>query len=203
MTPTKKRGKGSYLILVGVVVLILSIGPVALRSYGTPLNWVIRIAALAGYLAIFLAIISSAYMREMLRFFGRPFIKVHHILSVSGLILITLHPVMVAVDSLSLGVFAPRFDSWRIFLQLGGRPAWYLLVIASTTALLRKKIGRNWRTIHTLNYVAFWLGSVHAILIGTSFQSAVVRAVPVVLSLIIIAVFVQKRLQASRRRRRQ
>ena len=202
MTRTKTRGKGSYLILVGVIVLILSVGPVALRSFGTPLNWIIRVAALSGYMAIFLAIVSSAYMREMLRFFGRSFIKVHHILSVSGLFLITVHPLMVAIDSLTLGVFAPRFDSWRIFMQLGGRPAWYLLVIASLIALLRKQIGRKWRTIHMLNYVAFWLGSVHAILIGTSFQSTVMKAVPVIMSLIIIAIFIQKRLQARRRRRR-
>jgi len=202
MTRTKTRGKGSYLILVGVIVLILSVGPVALRSFGTPLNWIIRVAALSGYMAIFLVIVSSAYMREMLRFFGRSFIKVHHILSVSGLFLITVHPLMVAIDSLTLGVFAPRFDSWRIFMQLGGRPAWYLLVIASLIALLRKQIGRKWRTIHMLNYVAFWLGSVHAILIGTSFQSTVMKAVPVIMSLIIIAIFIQKRLQARRRRRR-
>ena len=171
---------------------------IALQPYGTPLNRVIRGAAMMGYLATFLAIVSSAYMRQMARVFGRPFIRVHHILSVTGLVLLTLHPLGVALDSATLRVFLPRFDSLPVFLQLGGRPAWYFIVAASLAAVLRKTF-KNWRVVHFLNYVAFLLATVHANMLGTDLQHAIVKAISVAMALVIVAIFIQKRLQARRR----
>jgi sulfoxide reductase heme-binding subunit YedZ len=188
-----KSSKTWYLILVGVVALILVSGLISLRPHGTPLNWLIRGAALMGYLAIFLSVLSSAYMRQLIRLFGRPFIKVHHILSVTGLVLVTLHPLGVAINAGGLSVFLPRFDSWVVFLELGGRPAWYLIAAASLAAALRKTIGRNWRTVHFLNYLAFLLVTVHGIMIGTDFQYTIVKAVSVALALVTVAIFIQKR----------
>ena len=197
MAPLKARNTG-YLVLVGCVVLALVSGLISLQPYGTPLNWVTRGAALLGYLAIFLSIISSGAMRQLVRFFGRPFVRVHHILSVSGLILITLHPLSVAWSSASLRVFLPRFGSWLAFLQWGGPPAWYLLHLGSLAAVQRQSIGRNWRTVHLLNYVAFLLGTIHATLIGTDFQSPIAKAVAVALAIVIVAIFVRKRFRGRR-----
>ena len=104
-----------YLALAALVALLLVSGLVALQPYGTPLNVFIRGAASLGYLAIFAAIVSSAYMPQLVRFFGRPFIKVHHILSVTGLVLIALHPVGVAIDSRDPRVFLPRFARWDAY----------------------------------------------------------------------------------------
>jgi hypothetical protein len=188
-----KSGKTWYLILIGIVALILVSGLISLRPYGTPLNWLIRGAALMGYLAIFQSVLSSAYMRQIYRIFGRPFVKVHHVLSVTGLVLVTLHPLGAAIDAGSLKVFLPKFDSWGIFLQLGGRPAWYLIAAASLAAVLRKTIGRTWRTIHFLNYLAFLLVTVHAIMIGTDLQHTIVKAVSVALALVVVVIFIQKR----------
>lgn len=188
-----------YLILLGLAALILVGGLIALRPVGSALSWGIRGAALLGYLAIFLATLSSIYMRQMYQFFGRPFVKVHHILSVTGLILMTLHPLGVALQSADLRVFLPRFDSLRVFLQLGGRPAWYLIGAASLAAVLRKSIGQNWRVVHFLNYIAFLLATVHAVLIGTDFLSPVMKGVGVVMALVIIGAFIQKRLQKRKR----
>jgi sulfoxide reductase heme-binding subunit YedZ len=193
MARMSKSGKTWYLILIGIVALILVSGLISLRPYGTPLNWLIRGAALMGYLAIFLSVLSSAYMRQIYRIFGRPFVKVHHVLSVTGLVLVTLHPLGAAIDAGSLKVFLPKFDSWGIFLELGGRPAWYLIAAASLAAVLRKTIGRTWRTIHFLNYLAFLLVTVHAIMIGTDLQHTIVKAVSVALALVVVVIFIQKR----------
>jgi sulfoxide reductase heme-binding subunit YedZ len=190
--PNRSR-KTWYLVLVGIVALILVSGLISLQPYGSPLNWLIRGTALMGYMAIFLSAVSSAYMRPVYRFFGRPFIKVHHILSVTGLVLVTLHPFGVAIAAASPGVFLPRFDSWVTFLELGGRPAWYLIAVASLAAALRRAIGRNWRGIHFLNYVAFLLATVHAIMIGTDLQYTIVKLVAVALALVIVVIFIQKR----------
>ena len=188
-----------YLVLVGFVALTLVSGLIALQPYGTPLNQLVRGAATLGYLAIFLAIISSAYMRQLARFFGRPFIQLHHILSVTGSVMVTLHPLGVAWSSASLRVWFPPLDSWLAFLEWGGSPAWCLIAAASSAAVLRKAIGRNWRAMHLLNYGAFLLGTAHAIMIGTDFQRTIVRAVPVALALAVVATSIQKRFQRRRR----
>ena len=188
-----------YLALAGLVALLLVGGLVALQPHGTPLNFFIRGAASLGYLAVFASIVSSAYLQQLVRFFGRPFIKVHHIVAVTGLVLLLLHPVGVAIDSRDPRVFLPRFDSWTVFLQLGGRPAWYLIGVAALAAVLRKRLGDKWRAIHWLNYLAFWLATAHAILLGTNFQYTVVRAVAILLALAVVAIFVRKRLPKRRR----
>ncbi len=189
-----------FLVPVGVAMLVLTISLMSLQPHPSLLSWLVRGTALLGYQAIFLAIVSSAYMKQMFRIFGRPFIKVHHVLSVAGLILITLHPIGAAVDAASVGVFLPRFDSLATFFRLGGRLAWYLLAAASLTAALRRGTGRTWRVIHFLNYVAFLLGTTHAIMIGTDFQSAPAKAVAIVLALVVVATFAQKQLAKRRRR---
>jgi DMSO/TMAO reductase YedYZ heme-binding membrane subunit len=186
-------------VLFGSVAVILVSGLISLQPHGTSLNRLIRGAALLGYLTVFLAIVSSAYVRQLVRFFGRSFIQVHHILSVTGLVLITLHPLGVAWSSASLRVLLPRFDSWLAFLQLGGPPAWYLIGAASLAAVLRKSMGRNWRSIHFLNYVAFLLATIHAIMIGTDFQHTALRAMPIALALVVIATLMKRRLQRRKR----
>jgi len=100
---------------------------------------------------------------------------------------------------MSLGVLLPRFDSWRVFLQLGGRPAWYLIAAAALAAALRRVIGQRWRAIHLLNYAAFLLGTVHAILIGTDFQQPVIKAVAIIMAIVVVATLIQKQLQRGRR----
>jgi DMSO/TMAO reductase YedYZ heme-binding membrane subunit len=191
----RKRKRGTlYLILIGIAALILVVLLVSLGSTGaTFISRFIRGTALLGYLALFLATLSSIYMRQMFQFFGRPFIKVHHTLSVSGLILVTLHPLGVAIASSSWRAFLPKFDSLTVFLKLGGRPAWYLIGAAALAAVWRKSIGQNWRWIHALNYVAFLLGTIHAIMIGTDFVSPVMRVIAGAMGAIVVGAFVQKR----------
>lgn len=200
MTREAKARGSRYLVATGIVAVILIAGLIVLQPYGSPLNWFIRAAALLGYLTVFLSILSSTYMRELIRLFGRPSIQVHHILSITGLALITLHPLGVVLDWNSPRVLLPRFDSLSTFLQWGGPPALYLIVVALLAVLLRRSIGRGWRAIHALNYVGFLLGTVHAVMLGTDFagnglRPIIVKIVAVTLGLAVAATFVQKRLQ--------
>lgn len=187
---------GIILLVVAVVVVLLQL----LYPNAAPINWVIRTTALMGYVCIFGAIVTSAYVQQVVRWFGRPFIKIHHFLSIIGLALVTLHPLAVAWQALSLRVFVPAVDSWYRFFALGGRPAWYLLGIAVLAAVLRGMIGKNWRWLHALNYPAFWLATVHGILIGSSVQNWPMRAVFGAMALIVLGVLVQKRMRVRRRK---
>ena len=186
------------LIALGAIVVLLAVLAIVLRPQGNPLYWLVRGAAMVGYVAVFLASLSSAYMRELYRMLGRPFIWGHHVLSISGLVLLALHPTALAIETANAAVFLPRFDSWAVFWQLGGRPALYLMGIASLGALLRKRWRKGWRTVHMLNYVAFLLGTVHAVLIGTDFGQPFLRLIPIAMALVMVAVFVRKRLGQRR-----
>ena len=200
MTRNVRSSRIWYLAPVGLVALLLVIVLVLLRPGPSALNALIRGAALLGYLSLLAAIVSSAYMRELVRFFGRPFVQVHHVLSVAGLILIVLHPLAVALDQSSLGVLIPTVSSWKVFLTNGGRPAWYLIVIASLAGLLRTRIGKRWKLIHYLNYLAFWLATVHAVRLGEDGQLPAIRVVFVVAALGVLAVWVLKQIAARKRR---
>jgi sulfoxide reductase heme-binding subunit YedZ len=197
---SSRRAKNTrYLVLGGIVLLALVAGIVATQPRPKPIYWLIRSAALLGYLTIFVSIVSSAYMVPLVRFFGRPFVKVHHVASITGLVAMLVHPLTVAWNSRTLSVFVPDFSSLLLFLTLAGRVVWLLAGIAALAAWLRKPIGKNWRAIHYLNYLAFWLVTAHAILIGTNFQSLVMRMIAVVLALITVAVFIQKRMPPRKR----
>jgi hypothetical protein len=194
MAHGKAKGKWIHLAVVAAVVLILTAVLLALRPPETVLNGVIRATALVGHVAVFLTIVSSAYPRLMLRLFGRSFLKVHHWLAASGLILLTIHALGVALRVGSLSVFLPDFTSLRTFLTLGGRPAWFLLVAGAAAAVWHVALGRSWRALHALVYGAFVLGTAHGILIGTSFQLLGVQVVSVAMGLVVVATFVHKRL---------
>lgn len=199
----EKRRRGLlYIVLTGLVAVVLVTLSIALQPFGSPLDWVIRAAAMLGYLAVFVTAVTSAYMRELFQLLGRPFIRVHHVYSVVGLVLITLHPLAAALRSSSLLVFLPDFSSFYQFFSLGGRPAWYFIVAASLAALYRAAIGQRWRLIHYLNYVAFLLATVHAILIGTDFVSPVMKGIAILMALVVIWVLVRKRVQRRKVQRR-
>ena len=200
--PARKAKNTHYLVIGALALVALVAAIVALQPRPAPIYWLIRGAALLGYLTIFVSIVSSLYMVPLVRFFGRPFVKVHHVASLTGLVAMLVHPLAIAASSGSLGVFVPKFDSLRVFLTLAGRVVWPLVAIAALAAWLRKPLGKNWRVVHYLNYLAFWLVTAHAILIGTNFQSWIMRGLAVVLALITIAVLIKKRLPKRLKGRR-
>lgn len=197
--PANRKTKNTWaLILCGAVALLLTIGIVALDSLSTPLDGVIRAGALMGYMGVFLAALSSNYMRDLTRFFGRSFIKVHHIVSVTALVALTVHAISIAWRAGTVATFLPSFASWQLFFSLGGRPAFWILAVTSLTALFRTAIGKNWKVIHWLNYLVFILGTIHAQMIGPNFQHLGVRIVSWIMLAVLISVFVWKRTRKRR-----
>ena len=100
-------------------------------------------------------------------------------------------------------VLMPSTQSWYAFFAYGGSVAWYLILIAALIAALRKRIGKPWKVLHTLNYVAFGMATVHGWLIGTNVQGPVMRVIFVLLALIVLGVLVQRRLADRKRKKRR
>jgi DMSO/TMAO reductase YedYZ heme-binding membrane subunit len=187
-------GVGGSALLVTIWILI--------NGYFGVLHAVIRGTALLGYLLIFMTSLGSLYKRELTRYFGRSFIGVHHIFSIGGLALLTLHGLGVAWQSRSLAAILPDFSSLTGFLRLGGRPALWIFAVTTLTALYRSALRKQWRQIHWLNYLAFVLGTVHGIWIGTDLQALIARIVVGVMGAVVAAAFVWQRIERRRRIRR-
>ncbi len=152
---------------------------------------------------IFVATLSSNYTRELTRFFGRAFIRVHHVASITALVALLAHASTVAWRAGSVSVFVPLLSSAQAFLSQGGRPALWLVVIAAAVALLRKKIGKRWKTIHRFNYPAFLLGTIHAQMLGRNFQHLTIRIVSAAMAVGVVVVFVLKRRAKARRKQQR
>ena len=198
-----KRAKRTWLLYtIGIAALVLVGGAIVARQLIAGqviwISWAYRTCALLGYLCVFVASGSALYLRELVRLFGRPFIKTHHVVTVTGLILLALHGLMVSI-SLGFGVLIPKVSSWLLFFTWGGPVALYLIGIASLVALLRtSSLRKQWRYLHWLNYLAFFLATTHAILLGSEFRSAAMKAIPIVLALALVAAFVLKRRQRAK-----
>jgi DMSO/TMAO reductase YedYZ heme-binding membrane subunit len=175
--------------LIVVYVLSRSAAPLAL-AYSLA-----RAAALFGYGTLFVTILSHEYLREMRKLFGKPFMTVHHILAVTGLVLVTLHPVLMTILMPDhLAEFVPRFDSLRTFLTFGGRAGLYLILIAALAAVMRRRLKDTWKVIHWLNYVAFVLVFAHSWLLGGNVSTSVLKFISPLMLLTVVAVFLRKRL---------
>jgi predicted ferric reductase len=153
-----------------IVVFGLAVSVLAFTvSSNNPWNLAVRLLALNGYIALSVAAIMTAFLKEITLFLKKPFTRVHHYFAAAGLVLITLHPIMLAIQFLNPAVFLPRVESPYAFLLFGGRQALIIIYIALAAVLVRKKIVVYWRHFHALMYVALFFGIVHADLAGRDF----------------------------------
>jgi sulfoxide reductase heme-binding subunit YedZ len=194
MDPQRAR-RIRLVFYVAVALYALMVVYVLSRS-AAPLAYnLARAAALFGYGTLFVTILSHEYMREMRKLFGKPFMTVHHILAVTGLVLVTLHPVLMAIIMPDhLGELVPRFDSLRTFLTFGGRAALYLILIAALAAVMHRRLKDIWKVIHWLNYLAFVLVFAHSWLLGGNVSTSMLRFVWPLMLGIVAGVFLRKRL---------
>ncbi len=188
-----------------VIIFGLAISLFVFISAGkdiSPLTLTIRLLALNGYLALSIAAIMTPFLKEVTLFFKKSFTKVHHYFAAVGLLLITLHPIVVFAQTLDATVFLPNFESFYLFFFFGGIVALLLIYVAFGTVLLRRKIPSHWRPFHMLMYLALFIGVVHANLRGTNFQSVSIQIIYDSLFAAAMAAFVLKRFQFYRIRKR-
>jgi predicted ferric reductase len=157
-----------FVLIYSMIVLILLLDFVDLSTF------LIRFGALVGLTSMSFATLLASDLKFVFRNFGKPFMKIHHIFAILGLIFITVHPVVFAISQMAITVFAPRFDSWIVFWELAGRPAFYLIYLGTIAALLRRKIKNSWRYLHFLNYIVLIFGYVHGVLIGSDFNNPLI-----------------------------
>jgi predicted ferric reductase len=195
---------GSIFAAVIILFLVKAVG-----QY----NILIRLFALLGLTSMFIAAMITPFQKEIYKFFKVPFLKIHHYLTYFGLTVITLHPVLFAIEvainetpSKGAWVFLPDISSMYDFWRLAGRPALIIIYVAVTFALFRKSFKRGWRWFHALNYIAIIFGVVHGIMNGSDFYNFIgpissnvpgfiMTMIFLVLSAMVTATFTLKRIQ--------
>ncbi len=201
MSPLKKEAIYIILPTVGLYILIL------ILFLSTPFNSVadffIRFGAIFGFTSMFVATMMTPFVVKLYKMFGKPFVKIHHVYSLTGLLLVTLHPLIFAVSVDNIEVFVPDFSSWYGFWSLGGRLALILIYFAIFGSLLRKKFIKGWRIIHALNYIALFLAYVHGVLIGTDFQNLGILIIFTVMIILSYGVLIYKRYLKFKRKKKE
>ncbi|AEH60937.1 Ferric reductase domain protein transmembrane component domain protein [Methanosalsum zhilinae DSM 4017] len=183
---------------VYAVLLLLVIGTLytIFQTPASALEMLIRGAALFGFISLFVAIISSEYMMEVRKIFGKPFLRIHHLFGAIGLALILTHATSFAINVGSLSPFSVVLSPLETFLELAGRPALYLFIIGALAGIYRSKIKSGWRYIHLVNYVAFLFALIHGLLIGTDLTfTNPLGVIFILMGLVVVYVFISKRLK--------
>ncbi len=191
--------KHFYLIYGIILVLIVVITLIILQNPEDPIVMVRRFAGTFGYLAIFLAIVSSEYIVKIRKISGLPFLKAHHNLARIGILLMLIHPLTFVLQGRGINIFSPISFPVNPYIGYAGRPAFYLFLIAVGIALYRKKY-RGWLKIHYLTYLAFLLVTVHALMLGDDFELNIMRMLAFVMAVTVIAIFIHKRMLRRRKR---
>lgn len=186
--------KGRYLAYFLIfLIYLVPIVVVFIHGFDDYFQLFRRLTGLVGIASLFIAIIISSFIRQAKKIFGTAYIKVHHLFSITGLILITLHPIIMMIDFGTSRIFIPDFSSWNAFLANAGRPALYLIYIATFAAILRKNIRKYWKYIHSLIYLAFVLGAVHGMRQGSDLKNPILLSLYLVMIVIVITNFIYKR----------
>lgn len=187
------------LFITLIVIFSLAVSIVAFNiNYTNPIRYSLRLFALWGFLFLSIAVIITPFLKEITLYFKKPFLRIHHYFAALGLTLITLHPILLAIEFMNPGVFVPTVGSLEVFLRNGGRQALIIIYIAIVAVLLRRKMTNYWRPIHALMYVALFFGIVHANLIGRDFDNLFILITFNALFAAAIAAFVFKRYQTYR-----
>lgn len=152
-----------------------------------------RIVGLEGISSLFITILLSLLVKESKLIFGIYYIKIHHFFSIISLILISIHPIVVAINFGTSSVFIPKLDSWNNFFTEGGRVALYLIYFAVIVAILRKSIKKHWKHIHYLLYPAFFLSAIHGILKGSDLGNPLLSLLFIAMISVVIIIFFYKR----------
>lgn len=139
-----------------------------------PVYAAIRFSGILAYGASFLAVVASASPGDITKLTGNPFLRVHHIFAISALVLMMIHATAIWISFKTPSVFLPELKSLRGFLMFGGRISLPLFFLTASTARFSRSVP-FWRKIHLLNYAAFFLVTTHAVMIGTDFDSPMMR----------------------------
>lgn len=155
-----------------VTVLVNTPVSEALGNRPLLINILQRMSGLVAFSLLFVQIILGAFMGKWTQILGAKAYWVHINQGLLAYVFIFIHPItQMLLDYEARGLqgalltFLPGFD---IFLNFG-KLAFVFLTAAVVIGYFRTKpfLRRNWRKLHILNYLAFFLIAIHSRNLGT------------------------------------
>ena len=138
------------------------------------LTWLLCVAALSWGLFL-----SSALVKRR----GLPawLLDLHSFLGTLTVLFCSVHLIALVLDDyVEFGwadLFIPMASAWRPGAVAWGIVAMYLLVAVELTSLARQRLPRRvWRAVHMSSFGIVVFGTIHGILAGTDWSTAVVQA---------------------------
>lgn len=195
MPDTMRRNSAVALILIPYILIIAI---VLQGGSGDPLYTLLQLCGLCGFLSLSGAVLLNLNKPVLQKILGEPFLRIHHFFAISGLVLITLHPVLFILLTSDIAVLIPSFSSIYLFLANGGRVAIILLYLVFLAALLKGVLGSRWKIIHRLTYPALFFAFIHANLIGSTFGHPFIRIVFILLIVLILGTGLVKLMRRRR-----
>lgn len=191
-------------MVTGVLLLIsylaavlgpLSILALTSTTYFGFLSELGRSAALAGFMMILLQPVLAGRFRWITRPFGFDIvIRYHKYMALTGLALITAHPVLLAAGDSGFGLLYSTDQPWYILL---GKATLFILLLSVVVSLFRipDRIGfERWRLFHDILFPVVAVGAFsHAWFSGTDLVIGWMRWVAIVGTLLSLASFVYHR----------
>ncbi len=108
----KKEG---YVFLASIGSIYIAIIILFFLNLGSGIRIPIRLFALLGLSSMFIASMITPFQKELYKIFKVPFVKIHHYLTIFGLIVITLHPVLFAIEK---AIATTAREGARVFLPV-------------------------------------------------------------------------------------
>lgn len=168
---------GQYAILKTVVF------PKVFSDYGLTLNFLGRLSGIFIFTLLFIQIILGAYMEKLSSKFGGWIFKVHAIQGLVIYLLALIHPLFLLIFNFKVfHIIDPFYIYTQVcflcknkseFLYTFGRLAIWFLTIGVFVAIFRSSdswLNKNWRKLHTLNYLVFFFVAIHGYFLGGDFN---------------------------------
>ena len=172
------------LLSISTYAVVLNSAPLSKLVSDTDLliNFFQRLTGFLAFNLLFFQILIGSLMPVLRRRLGNFIFKFHMLQGALAYSLILLHPLLFVILNFRL---TNKFDPFYVFTDFCvlcskrveyfytlGRISFWLITLAVVAAKLRSSIilRKNWRRVHVLNYLAFFLVSAHAYFIGTDIK---------------------------------
>jgi DMSO/TMAO reductase YedYZ heme-binding membrane subunit len=173
--------------------------------------WISRSAGMVAFILLAASVVWGVLLAtRALRPIDRPawLLATHRWISALACIGVAIHIAALVGDNyLYFGwkqIFWPMGSQWKSGPVTFGVVAMYLLILVQTTSMLMKRLPRRlWKFVHYLSYAVIWLTSVHAALAGTDASNRVYQAVAVFLTVLVVSAGIVRVVMGTTRKQRE
>lgn len=173
-----------FLIAVGFYTISKTVVlSTVFSNFALTLNLFERVTGVLLFTLLFIQIVLGAFMDKLEGLLGSLVFKVHTFFGPVIYVIALIHPLFLFIFNFKI---FHTFDPFYIYTQACllcnkkielfysfGRIGLWLLTITVIAGLFRKTEGwlkKNWRKLHILNYLVFFLIAVHGYFIGSDFK---------------------------------